>query len=194
MKTPEEIASACVTQYCTPDEYDGKVKAAITAAIQAERDAQTKRIAELERQLKAEQQGWPIEQPMVDSPLPRQIVLLNRRIAELEKQALLADRSNADRLAAYEKLFRENAGLRKQIEDLTTGQRIKVCSSDDRTETLREESQYPLRSTDKVVPVVNCEQRIAELEKALEPFAACVDDFNLVHVRHAAEVLKGGKV
>lgn len=148
----------------------------------------------------------------------QRIAELEQSIGYAERDALLAKKSNTERLAAYEKLMQENAELRAQLETLTTGQRIKVCSSDDRTETLREESQYPLRSADKVVPVVkspkeigciycglkmdlnedgatgamadhivSCErspivqaytelqvkasERIAELEKALEPFA-----------------------
>lgn len=45
---------------------------------------QTKRIAELEK-------GLPHEQPLTDMPMDRQVVMLNRRLVELEKDKAMLD-------------------------------------------------------------------------------------------------------
>lgn len=43
-------------------------------------------IEQLKGELESERRGWPHEQPLTDEPMDRQIVLLNRQVAELSRQ------------------------------------------------------------------------------------------------------------
>jgi hypothetical protein len=166
MKTPEEIARKCVTQFCSPDMYDEMVKDSIAAAIRAERE-------ELERLKQGVQQIAPLS--AVDQ-IVRQQEEIDQLKMELEaiQLRLQAEREGgAKQVQEFIKIANEDsARLREKLERVTKErsewwQAAKETNDKaiaERDAARHEREHWRLDATKSHVECDNLKQRIAALE------------------------------